>query len=101
MVVVVTGLGLAGCGSSSSGGKQITIKNFTFRPANLSVKVGDTVRITNRDTSLHGLISDDQSLLARSISPQSSRTVTVTKAGRFSYHCTFHASMTGVITVKS
>jgi plastocyanin len=102
VIVALTGVGVAGCSSSSSnGGRQITIKDFTFRPADLSVKVGDTVKITNRDTTLHGLIADDRSFSAGSINAGNTRSVTVIKAGRFSYHCTFHASMTGVITVNS
>jgi plastocyanin len=102
VAVVLAALGVSGCSSSSSsGGRQITIKDFTFRPANLSVKVGDIVTVSNHDTTLHGLIADDRSFNAGSINPGNSQTVTINKAGRFSYHCTFHASMTGVITVKS
>jgi plastocyanin len=92
---------LAGCGSSSSSASsRISIKNFTFRPPTLVVKTGQTITITNQDTTLHGLEADDRSFSAGSINPGRSQTIVVSKPGRFSYHCTFHASMTGVITVK-
>jgi plastocyanin len=101
MVLVLLSLGPSSCSSSSSSGsKQITIKNFAFRPHDLVVKTGDTITVANHDTSLHGVLADDQSFGARSISPRLSTRFSLAKAGTFSYHCTFHASMTGVITVK-
>jgi plastocyanin len=102
VLVLVTGLvvgALGGCGSSSPG-SRITIKDFAFRPQDLVVKSGQTITVANLDTTLHGLLADDHSFSAGSINPGRSQTIVVSRTGRFSYHCTFHASMTGVITVK-
>jgi plastocyanin len=102
MLILVTGLvvgALGGCRSSSPG-SRITIKDFAFRPQDLVVKAGQTITVANLDTSLHGLEADDHSFTAGSINSRRSQTIVVSRTGRFSYHCTFHASMTGVITVK-
>jgi plastocyanin len=99
LVLVTAALG--GCGSSSTSSKGgITIKNFAFRPQNLVVTVGQTVTVSNHDTTLHGLEADDHSFTAHSVNPGHSRSITMARAGTFAYHCTFHASMTGSITVK-
>jgi plastocyanin len=100
--LAVLTLGTAGCSSSASSGGagHVTIKDFVFRPQHLTVKVGQTVTIANHDTSLHGFATDDHLVTVRSISPGLSNRVSFSKAGTFSYHCTFHASMTGVVTVK-
>jgi plastocyanin len=102
IVLVVLGLATSGCSSSSSSAsKRTAIKNFTFLPHALVVKLGDTVTVANHDSSLHGVLADNQTFAVRSISPGLSQRFTMTTPGTFTYHCTFHTSMTGVITVRS
>jgi len=39
----------------------VTIQNFAFSPATLTVKVGDTVTWTNQDSAGHSATADDNS----------------------------------------
>jgi plastocyanin len=54
-------LGLAcGCGSSTPAANTISISNYQFSPANLSVKPGTTVSIANEDPMQHSVTSQTQ-----------------------------------------
>jgi plastocyanin len=88
-------------GSSSAGANAISIKNFAFNPAELRVKVGDKITVSNDDSTTHTMSADDTStgVDTGNISPGSSKTVTFTKPGTFVYHCHIHSSMTGTVTV--
>ena len=112
--------GLAGCGSSSSGGSSgakaygsspstsaaaggatgnaINIKNFKFSPNPLKAKVGATITITNTDGTDHTVSADDKSFDTGKFS-EGSKTFTVDKAGTYSFHCNVHDYMKGVIQV--
>ena len=76
----------------------ITIQNFEFKPATLTVKKGQTVKWVNKDSAPHTVTSD--SFKSNSLQQNSFFTTTFDKAGSFAYHCTFHPSMKGGIIVK-
>ena len=91
--------------ANQSGGPQVsantvTIENFAFSPASLTVKVGDTVTFVNKDTTGHSATADDGSFDTGVFSSGGSEKVTLTKAGTFTYHCTAHPSMKGTIVVE-
>ena len=87
----------AGAGAQ---GTTITIKDFKFAPDPLNAKVGDTITVTNLDNTDHELKANDGSFDAGRYS-SGSKTITVTKAGTFAYHCDVHDYMTGVIQVAA
>ena len=78
----------------------ISIKNFTFNPAAVSVPVGTTVVWTNDETdgTVHSVTSDD-GMFGKDLNPGDTFSWTFDTAGTFSYHCRFHTFMTGTITV--
>ena len=76
----------------------MSITNFTYTPSPLTVKVGDTVTVTNNDDTDHTLTADDHSLDTGRFS-SGTRTVTAAKTGTISYRCDVHNFMTGVIQV--
>jgi plastocyanin len=92
--------------SSNNGNTQATatdkvsIANFAFSPAAITVKVGTKVTWTNNDSTAHTVTADtaggpDSSTL----DPGASYSFTFTKAGSFGYHCSLHPSMTGSVNV--
>jgi plastocyanin len=80
---------------------SVTIKNFAFRPASITVKVGSTVIWTNGDRSPHNVISQQSGGPLRSAIMKKGGTYKYTfrKTGRYAYLCTIHPSMTGTVVV--
>ena len=86
------------------GGSAITIKNFAFDPAVLTVKPGTTVTWLNQDPAPHAIASDTTSAVAfssESLANGASYAFTFTQPGTYTYHCSIHPSMTGTIVVQS
>ena len=77
----------------------MTIKDFAFGPAELSVAAGTTVTFVNNDATAHTATADDGSWDAGQIAPGESATVTLDTAGTFAYHCMIHPSMKATLTV--
>jgi plastocyanin len=87
----------------AAGTNAITIKNFAFSPATLTVKTGTTVTWTNDDSSPHRVVSDDGAPVAftsPSLATGASYPFTFSQAGTYAYHCSIHPSMKGTIVVQ-
>jgi|GEM_PF-2040458 len=86
---------------ASAAGQAVTIANFAFSPAAVTVPVGATVTWTNQDPGSHTTTSDtglwDSGGLNFNTGVSFSRTFNT--PGTFGYHCSFHSFMTGAITV--
>jgi plastocyanin len=87
--------------TTSTSEASISIKNFSFSPDPLNVKVGETITITNNDSTDHTFTDDGGVFDTGHIAPAASKTVTIAKAGTYSYHCNIHPSMKGVIEVSA
>jgi plastocyanin len=110
---------LAACGGSSPtentnnnnnnppppppGGANVTIKDFTFSPETVTVKVGSSVQWVNNGPSAHHVLSDDMVFDAGNLSGPSGSdpygygdtkgqtfTFKFDNAGTFNYHCANH-----------
>jgi plastocyanin len=80
----------------------VTIQNFAFAPANLTVKVGTKVTWTNHDSAPHTVTSDTGTTLnSAQLSNGESYSHTFTQPGTYNYHCTVHPNMKATITVTS
>ena len=90
------GTGAAGGSSAAS----VSIANFAFSPADLTVKVGTKVTWQNNDTAAHTVTADDKSFDSGPINQGASYSFTFAKAGSYSYHCSVHPSMTAKVTVQ-
>lgn len=81
-----------------SGAYPVSIKNFAFSPAVLSIKTGDTVIWTNNDSSLHSV--NGIGFESNDMGKGQSYSYTFTSSGTFDYICKIHPSMKGQIIVK-
>jgi plastocyanin len=125
-LAVAAALVAAGCGSSPSGGDTmgaqsstsptpaqpaaavgapvqnatVDIKSFMFKPVTIVVKKGGRVKWTNSDAAAHTATADDRSFDTQTIDIGKSKTVAMTTAGTFAYHCDFHPFMKATIVVK-
>ena len=82
-------------------GNAVTIKNFAFAPAALTVKVGTTVTWTNQDSDAHTVTSQGSSspLSSAALNTGQTYSYTFTKPGTYAYFCTIHPFMTATVTV--
>jgi len=77
----------------------VTIQNFAYSPTPLSIRAGDTVTWTNRDSAQHSAFFNDGFKTAALSQGQSASLVFGT-AGTFNYICGIHgAAMKGTVTV--
>jgi plastocyanin len=89
--------------ASGSGGaaEAVTIADYTYEPADLTVPVGTRVTFTNEDSTPHTATSKQQGTFdSGSIDTGKSGTIRLEQAGSFAYYCAFHPFMKGTITVE-
>lgn len=107
-------IGLAGCGGDGSSGtgeansvpgsgansNAVTIKDFAYSPASVTVATGTTIEFTNRDAADHTVTASDmKSFDSGTISQGKAQRITPNSAGTFAFFCRFHPFMKGTITV--
>jgi plastocyanin len=87
--------------AAPSSSNSVTIKDFAFSPASITVKKGTTVTWTNSDTTTHTVTESDGQTGPDSGSLPSGKTYSFTfnTTGTFKYKCTLHPNMTGTVTV--
>lgn len=78
----------------------VTIQNFAFSPASLTIKKGESVTWTNQDSAPHQIVSDSGTFQGNTISQGQTYFFTFDTAGQFPYHCSIHPSMKGTIVVE-
>lgn len=86
--------------AAAAGGSAITIQNFAFAPASLTVKAGTTVTWTNNDSPNHSVKWADGTAGSNPLPTGSSYTRTFATPGTYAYVCGIHASMHGTIVVN-
>ncbi|WP_328558486.1 cupredoxin family copper-binding protein [Streptomyces coelicoflavus] len=89
-------------GPSTGAGTKITIQDFKFQPASLTVAAGAKVTVVNKDTTTHTVTaSKGGSFDTGDIAPGKSATFTApSQPGDFPYTCTIHPFMKGTLTVE-
>jgi LPXTG-motif cell wall-anchored protein len=83
----------------AAGPGSVSIVDYSFGPASISVNVGDTVTWTNTGKQGHSATGSgfDTGILSKG----QSGSHTFSSAGTFSYHCTPHPFMKGTVVVKA
>ena len=83
--------------ASAATDHPVTMQGMKFNPAELTVKVGDTVTFTNMDAVPHTGSAKDGSFDTGKLSKGKSGTVQIAAAGDIAFFCKIHPSMKGII----
>jgi plastocyanin len=87
-------------GDSSNENHDISITDDKdFSPEDLTINIGDTVTWTNDDDSPHTITADDDQFNSGNMEEGATWSYTFTEVGTYDYHCNYHGSMTGSVTV--
>jgi len=97
MLVVAAALLPAGAARAEE--VAVHIDNFVFEPAQLTVKVGQTVTWTNRDDIPHTVVCAGK-FRSKTMDTDGTFTFTFTTAGEYKYFCSLHPHMQGVVKVE-
>lgn len=85
----------------SSASTSVTMGDYFFSAAAVTVSVGDTVTWHNSGQAPHNATGNNGTFSTGTIDPGSSASHTFNSAGTFSYICTIHPNMTGTVRVLS
>ena len=100
---LLAGLALVAVGvaGAAPAGPAVTIDNFTFNPAPITVPAGAKVTWTNDDDVPHTVRAEDGSFRSKPMDSGDSFSVTFAKPGVYSYFCSIHPKMVGKVIVKA
>ncbi len=79
--------------------QAVTVADFRFAPADLTVSVGDTVVWTNTDALLHTTSADSGAWSSPEMQQGERFRYVALHAGRFAYHCAAHPVMRATLIV--
>ena len=81
--------------------RTVLIQNFSFKPANITIKRGTKVIWINRDSTAHTATANNgRSFDSGRLGPGQRFSHTFKRAGKKSYHCEIHPDMRGSVVVK-
>ena len=78
----------------------VTIDNFVFEPARVTVKAGTTVTWTNHDDIPHTVAAKERLFKSKVMDTDESYSFTFSIPGEYTYFCSLHPHMTGTIVVE-
>jgi len=82
-------------------GQHVTIEQYAYSPATLTVRVGDTVTWTNHDQAAHDVVTTSAPAAFQSplLATGQSWSQTFTVPGTYDYYCSVHPDMRGQVIV--
>jgi plastocyanin len=85
-----------------AGVSQVTIDNFAFTPAEITVSPGTTITWLNRDDIPHTVTdaADPKAFKSAPLDTGDSFSHTFAEPGTYRYFCSLHAHMQGTIVVR-
>ena len=83
----------------AASGTTVTIADFSFTPATITIHVGDTVTWTNHGPSAHTATANNGSFNTGVLQKGQSASHTFTTAGTVTYICSIHPFMHGTVVV--
>lgn len=92
----------AASGSSAGALRPISISNFTFAPAAVTVQVGQELTWVNEDDDPHTVLGADPGspLKSPALDTGDKYSVKLARPGAYRYFCSLHPHMTGVVNVS-
>jgi plastocyanin len=79
---------------------SIQISQFAFAPKEITVAPGTRITWTNHDETPHTVIASDGSFVSKALDTDDRFELTFTSEGDFSYFCSLHPFMTGIVHVR-
>ena len=79
---------------------DLNIAKFAFAPKEITIAPGTKIVWTNRDETPHTVTSNDKSFASKGLDTDDKFEHTFASEGDFSYICTVHPFMTGVVHVR-
>jgi plastocyanin len=85
--------------SNAPGEVQVEIRDFAFKPATISARVGQVIAFTNQDSAPHdaGLVHGN--CITSVLSKGQAGGLVFSAPGSYPFHCAIHPQMTGTIEV--
>jgi amicyanin len=80
-------------------GTAVTIQDFKFNPAALTVPVGTTVTWTNQDEEPHSIVAKEGSFHSPGLDTHGTFSFTFANPGTYDYVCGIHPFMTASVVV--
>lgn len=81
--------------------QQVTIDNFSFSPATITVAAGTVITWVNHDDIPHTVVSDDKTTFkSHALDTDEKFTFTFAKPGTYTYFCSLHPHMTAKVVVQ-
>jgi plastocyanin len=87
--------------STAKDGAKVSIANFAFTPAEITIAPGDSVTWTNNDGAPHGLEYHDGAKGTDLLLPGASFSRRFDRPGTYDYNCAVHPYMTGRVIVRA
>jgi plastocyanin len=84
----------------AAGDTAVKIDNFTFEPAQLTVKVGTTVTWVNEDDIPHTVVATGKAFRSKALDTDDKFSFTFTTPGSYEYFCSLHPHMKAMVTVE-
>jgi len=91
---------MAACAAAAASGATIDITKFAFNPPEITVEPGTTVTWVNHDEIPHAVASKDKAITSKALDTDDRFAHTFDQGGDYSYYCTLHPFMTGVVHVR-
>ncbi len=80
--------------------KEITIENYAYNPAQITIAAGTKITWTNKDKIAHTATGDDKSFDSGLLKTNAQFSKVFSSPGKFAYHCTPHPNMKAQIVVQ-
>ena len=87
--------------TAEKGGAKVSIVNFEFTPAEITIAPGESVTWTNDDGAPHGLVYQDGAKGTDLLLPGVSFSRQFDRPGTYDYSCAVHPYMTGRVIVRA
>ncbi len=79
---------------------RITIKDFSFGPATVTVPTGTKITWVNKDDEPHKVVSVDEVFKSTAIDTDGEFSFVFNKPGTYKYFCSVHPRMVGTVVVE-
>jgi amicyanin len=87
--------------TTAKAGAKVSIANFTFTPAEITIAAGESVTWINDDGAPHGLEYADGAKGTDLLLPEASFSRQFDRPGTYDYNCSVHPYMTGRVVVRA